>query len=327
MSADEVEGGVYHVYNRISSGEPVFADPNEAVEFIEIIREVKKRDGWTVFAWSVMPSHFHLVLRTSAVPLWRGMHTIQNRFSRGFNRRHRRTGSLWQSRYKVKFVSDQSYLDRLVLYVHLNPVEAGLVTDPSKYPFCGHREVKKKIRAPLVNVDEMLLCFGTTQKHARKSYLAAVLAGIDPDSSEIDSPWQPFDFPSDKPLEVNTSSEYVDVLGRSTGLERPALEAAQFIKLVCKTARFDSDQLASRVRDRQTAAKRRMVVTLGVERWGQKGAALAEALNKNPDVVSWWVGEGIRRRLNDRDFAAELDRLDAQLSGALIQPQRRDGGE
>ncbi len=40
-----VEGGLYHVYNRISRGEAVFADPNEAIEFIEIIRGVKKRDG------------------------------------------------------------------------------------------------------------------------------------------------------------------------------------------------------------------------------------------------------------------------------------------
>jgi len=321
-----VEGGLYHVYNRISSGEAVFADPNEAVEFIEIIREVKRRDAWTVFAWSVMSNHFHLVVRTSAVPLWRGMHTIQNRFSRGFNRRYRRTGSLWQSRYKAKFVNDQSFLDSLVLYVHLNPVKAGLVTDPSEYPFGGHREVKKRIRDPLVDADEMLLCFGTTQKAARKSYLAAVRAGVDPDFPEIDFPWHPFDFPNDIPLEVDAGSEYVDALGRSTGLERPALEAAQFIKLVCEIAKFDQDQLASRVRDRQTAAMRRMVATLGVERWEQKGAALAEVLNKNPDVVSWWVGEGIRRRLNDSDFATELDRLDARLSSVLIQSQRRDGG-
>ena len=42
-----VEGGIYHVYNRFASGEPVFADPEEALEFIELLRYVKKRDGWT----------------------------------------------------------------------------------------------------------------------------------------------------------------------------------------------------------------------------------------------------------------------------------------
>ncbi len=49
-----VEGGFYHVYNRISSGEGIFADPDEASAFIEIIRDVKKRDSWTVPAWAVL---------------------------------------------------------------------------------------------------------------------------------------------------------------------------------------------------------------------------------------------------------------------------------
>ena len=45
-----VEGGLYHVYNRVSSGEHIFADPEEAMEFIEIVRDIKKRDDWTIFA-------------------------------------------------------------------------------------------------------------------------------------------------------------------------------------------------------------------------------------------------------------------------------------
>ena len=49
-----VEGGIYHVYNRFASGEAVFADPDAALEFIELLRFVKKRDGWTIFAWVLM---------------------------------------------------------------------------------------------------------------------------------------------------------------------------------------------------------------------------------------------------------------------------------
>ena len=135
-------------------------------------------------------------------------------------------------------------------------------------------------------------------------------------------------FPERPTLEVDADPPYVDVLGRSTDLERPTLEAARFVELVCEIAELDIDRLASRARDRETAAMRRLVVTLGVERWRQKGTALAEVLNKNPDVVSWWIGEGVRRRLNDRGFAAKLDGLDAQLSAALIQARRRlSGGE
>ena len=49
----EIEGGVFHVYNRVASGESVFSDPNEAAEFVETIHETKRRDGWTVFALKV----------------------------------------------------------------------------------------------------------------------------------------------------------------------------------------------------------------------------------------------------------------------------------
>jgi len=74
-----------------------------------------------------------------------------------------------------------------------------LVEDPVEYPFAGHREVKKQIRAPLVDVEEMLLCFGTTQKAARRSYLRAIRTGIDPDAPEIEPTWHPFDRKKDQP--------------------------------------------------------------------------------------------------------------------------------
>lgn len=317
-----IEGGLYHVYNRVSSGEPIFADPNEAIEFIEIVRDVKKRDGWTVFAWCVMSNHYHLVARTSSVPLWRGMHGIQNRFSRGFNRRHGRTGGLWQGRYKAKYVENQSYLDGLVLYVHLNPVKAGLVQDPTEYPFAGHREVKKKIKASLVDIDEMLLCFGETRKAARQSYLRAIRFGMDPDAPEMEPVWQPFGGRRDQALQGDPDAVHVDFLGRSTDLERPSMEADEFLRRVCELAEVDFEKLASRARDQDTAGKRRLVVTLGVERWRQKGTQLAKVLNKNPDVVSWWVGEGIRRRQEDEEFAARFDMLDTELSALLTRGEQ-----
>jgi len=97
--------------------------------------------------------------------------------------------------------------------------------------------------------------------------------------------------------------------------------AKEFIRRVCELAGFDPDQLASRSRDRATANARKVVATLGVERWRQKRTALAAVLNKNPDVVSFWAGEGARRRQEEPDHAAKLDELDERLSAALT----RDG--
>lgn len=314
----EVEGGLYHVYNRVASGEPIFSDPEEAVEFIETIREAKTRDGWTVLAWCVMSNHYHLVIRTSTVPLWRGMHRIQNLFSRRFNIRHGRTGSLWQSRYKAKFVEDGSYLSQLVLYVHLNPVKAGVAGDPEEYVFGGHREIKRKVRNALVDIDEALLCFGSSKKDARRTYLSAIRAGMDLEDVGGLLSWHPFaSVESDQEIEVDRASPGIDFLGRSTDLERPTLDPKVYVETVCGLLGVDVAVVCSRVRDRGTAAARKVIVTLGVERWRQGRVGLARVMQKNPDMVSWWAGEGAKRRISDPEYAANLNRLDKALASRV----------
>jgi REP element-mobilizing transposase RayT len=311
-----IEGGVYHVYNRVASGEAVFGDPEEALRFVEVMREVKGRDGWTVFAWALMTNHYHLAIRTSAVPVWRGMHHVQCTFSRGFNRRHGRTGSLWQSRYQAKLVDEQRYLAQLVAYVHLNPVRAGMVTDPVDHLFGGHREIVKRVQRSLVDVDDVLLCYGESERVARRSYLSAMAAGaeaIGASSAISGGGFRSLRW-SDRELRAKPGQEYVDALGRSTGRERPRLEAAAFVEEVCRLLEIDVAQVASSLKDRPTVEARRMVAVLGVERWRQSGAEIARVLGKNPDLVSWWVSEGARRRLNDSHFAERLDQIDEALS-------------
>jgi hypothetical protein len=61
-----------------------------------------------------------------------------------------------------------------------------------------------------------------------------------------------------------------------------------------------------------------VIATLGVERWGRKRTALASVLNKNPDVVSFWAGEGALRRQQVPDYASMLDALGERLSSSLI---------
>jgi hypothetical protein len=78
------------------------------------------------------------------------------RYSKSVNRRHGVRGPVWQSRYKAKLVEDQRYFDQLVVYVHLNPVVAGLVRDPGTWRWCGHREIVRQTKNPLVDVDEVL---------------------------------------------------------------------------------------------------------------------------------------------------------------------------
>jgi REP element-mobilizing transposase RayT len=82
-----IEGLTYHVYNRVGRGEAPFALEEEAERFWSLLHEAKERDGLTILAWCIMPNHYHLAVRTGAVPLWRSMRMLQHRYAQAFNRR------------------------------------------------------------------------------------------------------------------------------------------------------------------------------------------------------------------------------------------------
>jgi len=312
-----VEGGIYHVYNRFASGEAVFGDPDAAMEFIEVLRFVRQRDGWTVFAWVLMSDHYHLAIRSRAVPIPQGFHSLHGTFSRRFNRRRGRTGALWQSRYQAKPVHEQRYLDRVILYIHLNPVAGGLVENPTEHVFGGHREIANRVKNPLIDVDESLLSFGENEKAARKAYLAAIRLGCRQlgrglqQGAEAPGIW----FRADRDLEPDDAGPYIDVLGRSTGPERKPLSAEDFIDRGARHLEIDVADLASRTRRRHVVEARRLLLTLGRERWGQKANRLAVVPGKKADTISYLAREGIRHRLIDEDFARRYEALDEAMIG------------
>jgi len=308
-----VEGGLYHVYNRFARGEDVFADPEEAIEFVELLREVKDRDGLTVFAWALLSNHYHVAVRTSAIPLSRTMRHLQWTFSRRFNRRWRRTGPLWQSRYQARLIEDQEYFDQVMVYIHLNPVRAGLVGDPMDHVFSGHREIMGKVKEPLVDVDHALIGFGETLRKARRSYVNRVRAGLEEEAINEPSRSLRLLAPPDRDLET-PAGVYVDELGRSTGLERPTLDADQFVNAACAILDVEIERLASRRRDSETAAIRQLAAAVGIERWGQRAGRIAAVLEKHPVAVSRWVAEAARVRQVDPVIEEKMTRLDEELS-------------
>jgi len=173
-------GAIYHVYSRVARGEFVFDDPADVETFIETVHHVVELDGWTVLAWSLMGNHYHLVVQTGPIPLWRSMARLQGTVSRRHNRRYRYLGRLCQSRYKARVIDTDEYFRQVVAYVHLNPVAAGIVDDPASYPHSGHAAVLGRRPARLVKVAAVLSGFtGGSLRARRRAYAAAVRAVAD----------------------------------------------------------------------------------------------------------------------------------------------------
>ena len=311
----EIEGGLYHVYNRVGQGQRPFSDDEEAEAFVDLFREAKKKGELVVFAWCLLPNHFHFAVRMRSVPLWRTMHALQRRYALGFNRRRGVSGGVWQGRYNAKLVEDQRYFDQLMAYIHLNPVNAGLVEDPADYRWSGHREILGKVKRPLVDVDDALLGFGETLRSARVAYVRT-LKGATEESWIGDSvgrlPW--WSANDDREIQNVDTGPYIDSLGRSTGLERPPLSVDEFIEVAVGALGIEVAELAGKARKPEIVRLREILAVVGVERYGVQVKALAEAVGKSRVTVSSWVARGASRRIAEPAFAQQADELDRRVA-------------
>jgi REP element-mobilizing transposase RayT len=321
------EGGIYHVYNRLARGEQVFAAEDEAVRFVELLREVMRRDEVTVFAWCLMSNHYHLALRTGVVSLDRPMRSLQQRVTRGVNARKRVYGPLWQGRYRAKLVDDQRYLDALLVYIHLNPVTAGLVDDPAEHPWSGHRELVGMARDPIVDVDEVLRVFGTTRRRARSAYVRRLKGAVEDEwIGEMPGrlPWWRLGRP---PKGEADDPEDAVRARRERAPERPEwrlrMDAASLVEVGARSLGVAVDELRSRRRDREVVRARELLMLIGVERYRLRVVDLAEALGRSPDGMTKTLARAIRRRTENAGFLEAAESLDRALADARAVGEQR----
>ena len=211
------------------------------------------------------------------------------------------SGPLWQDRYQAKLVEDQRYLDRLLAYIHVNPVAAGLAEDPAKYRWSGHRDILGLRKKPLVDVDEVLRIFAETRRKARAVYVRAIRAvGDEPWIGEQPGhlPWWRLGRPPRRGREDPevTGKTKREADSRRQMRERPALEVEAFVERVAAAIPIDLEDLRGRGKGYEVSRARELLATLGVERYDLRVKDLAEYLNKHPVTVTGWVMRGVRRR-------------------------------
>ena len=313
-----VPGATYQVYCRVARGEFVFDEPTEVAEFVEIARQVRDLDGWKILAWCLMGNHYHLVTTTGAVPLWRSMARLQRRVARGFNRRRRYLGRLWQSRYRARVIDSQDYFRQVISYVHLNPVAAGIVNDPAEYPHSGHSEILGRREPRLIDVSAVLVGFDEgLGPDARGGYLAWVRAvaearwfaqGVEnlpwwkgaSDEGEIASP------------DLHPGARTFDDRFLETDLR--SLELGAFVARFERHSDHSIEDLASPLRSPDLIRGRIELSMLAVARYGVQSRVIADLVNKHPASVTRWLNSGLRMERDDPEFRKRIDALTRLIS-------------
>jgi len=178
----DAAGALHHVMVRGIERGKVFRIDEDRNHFLERLGGILEETNTRCYAWALIPNHFHLLLRTGSVPISTVMRRLLTGYAVWFNRRHRRSGHLFQNRFKSILCQEDLYLLELVRYIHLNPIRARLVEDVSglgRFPYSGHTVLLGKRKNTWQDTQLVLGMFGEKLGPARRAYRSFVEKGID----------------------------------------------------------------------------------------------------------------------------------------------------
>jgi len=175
----DAPGVLHHVMGRGIEKREIFFNDADRHDFIDRLARLSDDGAMDIYAWALLPNHFHLLCKTRNRPLPSSMRKLLTGYVVNFNRRHRRHGYLFQNRYKSIVCQEDRYFKELVRYIHLNLLRAGVVDDLDQLaqsPWSGHSAVSGIFKIPWQDTEYVLSYFGQNRSR-RKNYLQFVKEG------------------------------------------------------------------------------------------------------------------------------------------------------
>jgi len=178
----DAPGVLHHLMARGIMRQTIFRDDTDRNDFVARLGGLASSGAFHVYAWALLPNHFHLLVRTAQRPLARSMRSLLTGYAGRFNRRHRRSGHLFQNRYKSIVCEEEPYFLELIRYLHLNPLRVGVVGDLralGRYRYSGHGTLLGRYDHGWQDTRMVLEQFGNRARQARAQYERFVADGVD----------------------------------------------------------------------------------------------------------------------------------------------------
>ncbi|WP_077214841.1 transposase [Bacillus dakarensis] len=152
-------GAKYHIYNRGNRKSTLFYDDEDRMKYLTITAETKEKYPFHLNTYCLMTNHIHLNLETIKDPPGKIMHAINVNYAKYFNKKYDLTGHVFENRYNYEFIDSVEYELDVSKYIHLNPLQAGMVQKMEDYPWSSYRAYILKEHNPLVTTDHLLSYF------------------------------------------------------------------------------------------------------------------------------------------------------------------------
>lgn len=174
----EYKGAFYHITARGNERKRIFFSKADYDKFKDYLGKAQDKYGYLLHCYMLMTNHYHLLIETPNPNMSKLMHYLNGSYTGYINRRRKRSGHLFQGRYKAILVDADSYFLELSRYVHLNPVRANMVSNPEDYPYSSYSTYISNKKGGLVHTDLILGMMSQKRGVAIKRYRGFVLSAI-----------------------------------------------------------------------------------------------------------------------------------------------------
>ncbi len=177
---------VSHITQRAAGKEPLFLEDGDYLTMLGLLKEIANKCILRIYAFCLMPNHIHLLLSPEEKNLYDAMRDLFSRYAMKFNRKYERKGHLFAGPYRQAVCLDDSYLLAASLYIHLNPVKAGFVSDPQNYRWSSCR-LYYDDHAPksFINSDFILGLLSDSKMKTKEKYRVLLNHGSEPETGNV----------------------------------------------------------------------------------------------------------------------------------------------
>ncbi len=174
-----VPGYVHHVIQRGNNRQAIFNTEPDYQTMLDLLDESAEKFNVAIHAYVLMSNHFHLLVTPQTLGgLPQMMQAVGRRYVRYFNDFRKRSGTLWEGRYKSTLIQSEPYLLACMVYIDLNPVRGSLVARPRDYPWSSHGHYTGQRIDKLITPHALVWNLGNTPFAREAAYAELVQIGI-----------------------------------------------------------------------------------------------------------------------------------------------------
>jgi len=270
--------GTYYVVQRGSAHQPIFSTPKDYSVFECLLAAGLRRNGTTVHAYCWTPQAIHLLLQIDEISVGRFMQGLTSRYARSIHQQVGESGHFFQQRYQATLLDAETYLLKLMNYIHYIPESTGLTEDARAYSHSSHRAYLHEADVPWLTTRKVLHSFGEEDSSAAYQELMSHA----PSSQDAIL----FERGGVNDLRVIGSPEFLQNLPRESRTYRSKVSLDQIIYSVTFALGVEREHVLSASRKRELALARALIAWFAMERRVCTLSEVARRLRRDPSTLS-----------------------------------------